>query len=99
MTVTPRTFTAVLGAAALLVGLAAVLFVSVSASHAGGMLDDYDCGTVVAPRVGSYGGEYLQACTDALGARALWGWALVVVGGLVLLGVLVVRSRPARSPK
>lgn len=101
MSVTPRTFAAILGGAALLIGLLATTAVAVSASHAGNLYGSggYYCGTVLAPDTDGYRGEYLQSCTDALGARGLWGWGLVIVGVIVLAAALLVRTRPAQSTR
>lgn len=97
MTVTPRTFAAVLGGVALFAGLLATTFVPVTATYPGGLLGEYDCGTVLASRP-RYQGEPLQACMDALSTRGAWGWTLVIVGVVVLAAALLVRS-PKQSAR
>lgn len=84
----------------LLVGLAALLVVGVSASDDAGMFGEQtvDCGTAVVSDTEAYGGAPLAACMDALGTRRAWGWPVLIVGGVVVTGALLVRA-PARDDK
>lgn len=96
MTVSPRVFAAVTGGLLALVGVIAIMFVPVSASYqtALGFTAHDTCGTTLNADLDRFSGQTFAECEDALGTRRAWGWPVLAVGVLALVGVAVVRSTP-----
>ena len=98
MTVTPRTFAAILGALMALAGIIA-LSIPITAAYDSGLFGDATvrCGSAFATE--SLGGDALAACDDAVGDRRAWGWPLLIAGAVALAGAAFISSAGASRPE
>lgn len=81
----PRTFAALLGIALAIAGLVLmVLPTSASATSLSGRVSTVSCGGMFGGLSGILGGN--NGCADSNSTRAVWVWAMVGLGVVVLVG-------------
>jgi hypothetical protein len=95
LSLSPRMFIGLLGAAAVVAGLIALLTGVTTSIDALFGPQTVGCGSTVAPNH-EFGANVAAACEKALDTRRMWGWPLLIVGGIAASGAVLVR-RPASA--
>jgi hypothetical protein len=103
--VSPRLFASIIGAIAILAGLIVMgseINIDAQGEHVNcgtvfnnegdiaGVSQDDQLGSIVGPKTDRAG-----ACRDAVSSRKIWTIPLAIVGVVVLLGGILIRTRPS----
>lgn len=93
ITMSPRTYAAILGIAAAFTALLFLGPISVSITEDLSLATiETDCGTGFSP-VDIYSGSTKVACDDAISTRRAWAWPLFGVGVAVFAGAVLIRPQ------